>query len=173
MFSDLQSKLNRAIRAVIIDQGAGSDADTFVDFTSDNRELPNTTIDCGEASEHIPFTGNWRFPRVAIVLRDHAAIQPEEINTDAAWRAAMERYDKVRVALSRVGDSGEFDFMPGQLTTLGRALSVDDPENHADMEDFTVFWWNIVTLAAPRLSPDGNFFESGLQFDAIACNANF
>lgn len=168
---DLQSKLNRAIRAVLIEQGAGSTDDTFIEFTSADRAFPNTTIDSGNASEHVMFTGNWRFQNVSLTLRDSASSEDE--NPKAAQIAALERYDRIRAALTRVGDNGEFNFMPGELTTLGRALATESPEDDADMADFTVFWWNITSLSSPRIDPEANCFTASLQFDCIACNGNF
>lgn len=170
---DLQSKLARAIRAVLISEGAGSTDDTFIAFESSTKSLPNTLIDVGGASEQVPFTGNWRFPRVTIVLRDPAAVQPDDTNAASMWTAALARFDLVHNALSRVGDAGEFNFMPGELNTLGRALATDQPETDADMADFTVFWWNINQLSPPRLNAEGNYFEAALEFDAIACNGTF
>jgi hypothetical protein len=181
---DLQSKITRAIRALLISEGAGSTEDTFVEFTSDQRSLPNTTIDSGSATEHIMFTGNWRFTGVNVVLRDAATVQPDETNTQAARIAAQERYDLVRKALTRVGDNGEFTFLPSELTAAGRALAVDESsgsdaesvqraEDNADMADFTVFWWNITNLSSPRLNTEATAFEADMQFDCIACNGNF
>jgi hypothetical protein len=179
---DLQSKLNRAIRAVIIEQGAGSADTIFLAHTSDERGLPSTSIDSGDATEHVMFTGNWRFTSVTVTLRDSA--DPEQFAPTPPQVAATERYNLIRAALTRLGDNGEFNYMPGQLTTLGRALAVDESEgeipesaqfaaDNADMEDFTVFWWNTVALSSPRINAEAHCYESELRFDCIACNGNF
>lgn len=166
---DLQSKLNRAIQAVIIDQGAGTESDTLIEFTSEPRVPPLTSIDSGGADEHVMFSGNWRFAKVMVVLNDPATVEDE--NPKAAQIAALQRYNLVRQALTRIGDLGEFSFMPDELTTIGRALA-DAGEDNADMTDFTVFWWKIVGLSSPRINPEANCFEAQLQFDCIACNGN-
>ena len=176
---DLQSKLNRSIRALLIAEGAGSTEDTFTEISSATRQLPNTTIDSGSASEHVMFTGNWRFQNVTLTMRDNAAVQPDdEINSP--WVVAVERYNRIRVALSRIATSGSFAFLPGELTTAGRALAVSDGSesgdiiaaDNADMADLTVMWWNITGLSSPRFNSEADCFESELQFDCIACNGN-
>lgn len=180
--SDLQSKICRAIKALLISEGAGSEEDTYCEFSTADRTVPNTTIESGQAMEHVKFTGNWHFPGVIVSLRDPAMLQPEETNRNLAWKNATDRYNRVRIALSRIGPNGEFSFLPGELTNIGRGLAtavdssadaIQFAEDNADMADFTVFWWQIVGLNAPRVDATGNYFDSELRFDCIACNGNF
>lgn len=178
--SDLQSKICRAVKALLIAEGAGSALDTFVQFCSDPRTFPNTTIECPEGDELVKYSGIWKFSNVRVTMRDTATVQPAESNPNAAWIAATDRYNRIRTALSRVGDTGEFAFLPALLTTTGRALATSDgssagdqrAEDNADMATFTITWWHITGLSAPRLDAAGDCFESELQFECHACNGN-
>jgi hypothetical protein len=79
---DLQSKIPRAIRALIISTGVGNAGNTYAAFAASmsiNRGLPNTTIICdGEGMPDELGTGNFRFPEVRIIFRDNATPQPNQ-----------------------------------------------------------------------------------------------
>ena len=178
--SDLQSKINRAVRALLINSGAGSALDTFTELTSDTRAIPNTTIATGSGDELVKFTGLWKFPGLTVSMRDNAAVEADEANPNAAWIAALTRYNDVRTALSLIGDAGELNYTAGQITSAGRALAESDlteegdiiAADNADMANFTVTWWAITGLSSPRLNSENNCFESELQFECHACNGN-
>lgn len=178
--SDLQSKICRAVKALLLAEGAGSAGDTFVQFCSDPRTFPNTTIECPEGEELVKYSGIWKFTNVRVTMRDAATVQPTETNQNAAWIAATERYNRIHTALSRVGDNGEFTFLPALLTEAGRALADSDgsedgdqqQEDNADMATFTITWWHCTGLSAPRSDDAGTCYESELQFECHACNGN-
>jgi hypothetical protein len=178
--SDLQSKICRAVKAMLVSEGAGSAIDTFIELSSDPRPLPNTTISTGGGDELVKYSGIWKFQNVRVEMRDNATVQPTEINPVAAIVAATERYNRIRTALSRLGNSGEFTYTPALLTAAGRALAVSDgseegdqrAEDNADMAYFTITWWNITGLSAPQSNSEATCFESELQFECHACNGN-
>lgn len=181
--TDLQSKICRAVKALLIAEGAGSALDTFIELCSDPRTFPNSTISTGSADELVKFSGIWKFANVRLDLRDAGTVQPTESNPKAAIIAATERFNRIRTALSRVGDNGEFAYTPALLTAAGRALAVDesagtDPVitqralDNADMAYFTITWWHLTGLSAPRSDSEATCFESELQFECHACNGN-
>ena len=180
MASSLQSKLGRAIRALLIQQGAGSLADTVCELSSADRALPITTILTGDGAEHIPHTGNWRFGEVTLELHDSAVIEPDEVSQNRSWLDATERYSNVRDALGRIADSGNTLFMADAITAAGRALATSDGSaegdqqalDNADMAAFTVTWWHEIGLAAPTASDTGGFWEAQLKYDCICCNSS-
>lgn len=180
--SALQSKLARAIKALLVAEGAASENDTYFEFSSAERTLPNTTILTGQSDELVKYSGIWKFPNISITFRDNAAVQPDETNPNAAWLAAQARYSLVRDTLSRIGDDGSTMFMRGEITTAGRALAtaVDASEeavqkaaDNADMAQFTCTWWKDVDLGALRADAGGTFYEADLIFEAHAANSAF
>lgn len=169
-FSDLQSKICRAVRELIISKGAGSAEDTFAAPCSDDRSLPNTTITVGDGSM-ADAPGNWEH-RITIELRDSAAVQPGETNPQAPRIAANERFTRVVNAMTRSDDTHTLAYTAAQLTEIGRAMATADPENHEDMEDFTVIWLESVATGSSIKSGDGTFWAREIQFRCIAANAN-
>lgn len=179
--SDLQSKINRAVRAVLIAEGAGTVTDTIAAPSEMDRTLPNTTVVSGD-SQPFDGPGNWRFP-VTLVLRDEAVTQPTEINLEASRQTANGRLSGILNALNRSDDEHTLYYTALELTTKGRALAVDasggtDADSvqraadNADMADFTVLWWESVSVgaAAKTTATGATFWERTLDFSCVACN---
>ena len=179
---DLQSKINRAIRAVLISAGAGTLNDTYAAPASDDRQLPNTTIITGDG---IPFSGpgNWHFPEVTVLLRDSAVVQPATDAANTPRISANSRMTAVINALTLSDNISSLYYTAQQITALGRALAVD-PTNgsnpiaaqsaldNADMSDFTCLWWDVTSNGQPKKSENGAYWERELGFSCIACNAS-
>jgi hypothetical protein len=180
--SDLQAKINRAIRAVLIDQGAGGVGDTYAAITSEGRTLPNTTITTGDGVS-FDGPGNWYFPSILLNLRDSGLVQPNEPNPAAPRMSANDRMTGIYNALCRSDDEHTLDFTAKELTRLGRLLAVDqsggtDPDQvknalaNADMVDFTVLYWQSGLMGTPKKHDEkATFWERELEFSCIACNA--
>jgi hypothetical protein len=180
--SDIQSKLARAIRALLIADGAGSTEDTIAAPSDQERSLPLTAISVGDGD---PFDGpgNLKFP-VTLDLRDEAVTQPDETSDQATRRAANERLTNIVNALTKSDDDHTLYYTAARLTTLGRALAVDETSggdanaaqralDNADMADFTVLWWESMGVGSPgKVSGDGvSFWQRDLQFSCVACSA--
>lgn len=177
---DLQSKICRAVRALLIEESAGSTADTIASPSAAARSLPLTAINAGDAK---PFDGpgNWQMD-ISITLLDAAPVQPDEANDQASRISANERMTKVVDALMKSDDTHTTYYTAQRLTTLGRALAVSDGSasgdqralDNADMAEFTVLWWEADGIgSAGRISGDkGTFWERELKFNCVACNAN-
>lgn len=180
--SDLQSKICRAIRALLIAEGAGSALDTLAAPDYQSRELPLTAIMCGDGD---PFDGpgNFTFP-ITIDLRDEAVTQPTETNDQATRTAANARLSAIINALTKSEDGHTLYYTAARLTSLGRALAVDETSgssaaaaqraiDNADMAEFTVLWWESMGVGSPgKVAGNGvSFWQRELQFSCVACDA--
>ena len=179
---DLQSKICRAVRALLIEDGAGSTEDTIAAPSSVLRELPITAVMTGDGQ---PFDGpgNWQH-QVNLDLRDDAVNAPDEADTDTARIAANARCTKIVNALMLSEDGHTLDYTARRLTELGRALAVDESEGadeamalraaqNADMADFTVLWWEAAGQGAATISAgeSSTYWQRDLQFNCVACNS--
>ena len=179
--SDLQSKICRAIKALLIAEGAGSEEDTIAAPSQAARPIPNTTILAGDGT---PFSGpgNWQHP-VTIDLRDTALTQPEETNPNRTRIDANNRCTRIVNALTRSDDTHTLYYTAQQLTAAGRAMAtavnssaeaIQFAEDNADMAEFTVLWWEAVgsgTAQTMNGGEAGMFFQRDIQFNCVACNA--
>jgi hypothetical protein len=117
-------------------------------------------------------------------LLDEAATQPDELSNQATRVAANERLTNIHNALTKSDDDHTLYYTASRLTTLGRALSVDETAgsdagaaqralDNADMASFTVIWWDSMGVgAAGKSSGDtGAFWQRELQFSCVACSA--
>lgn len=166
---DLQSKICRAIRALLIEEGAGSTEDTIASPSSEQRTLPLTGISCGDGQ---PFDGpgNWQH-QINIELRDDAVNDPDDGDPDTARVVANARCTRIVNALMLSDDGHTLDYTARRLTTLGRALAADS--DNADMADFTVLWWGAAGQGTANLTSGDSsmFWQRDLQFNCVACNS--
>jgi hypothetical protein len=182
MAQDIQSQITRAVRALLIADGAGSAVDTIAAPSELPRSLPITTVTCGDGD---PFDGpgNQKF-RVTLDLLDEAATQPDESSNQASRVAANERLTNIVNALTKSDDDHTLYYTAAMLTTLGRALAVDETSgadadvaqralDNVDMAAFTVLWWESMGVgAAGKSSGDtGAFWQRELMFSCVACSA--
>jgi hypothetical protein len=179
--SDLQSKINRAVRAVLIDRSAATLDNCYAAPCSDARKLPNTTITTGDG---VPFggPGDWQFPDVMLNLRDDATVQINVADSATPRVSANERCTKICNALNRSDDEHTLDFMARELTRLGNLLAVDqsggaDPAqvqsalDNADMADFGVIFWQCELNGTPTKHDENTtFWERELGFSCVAMN---
>lgn len=166
---DLQSKICRAVRALLIEEGAGSTEDTIAAPNSEQRGLPLTAITTGDGQ---PFDGpgNWQH-QVNLELRDDAVNSPDESDPDTARVVANARCTRIVNALMLSEDGHTLDYTARRLTTLGRALASD--ADNADMADFTVLWWEAAGQGTASLTSGDSsmFWQRDLQFNCVACNS--
>ncbi len=180
---DLKTKVNRAVFALIVGNGVGTTDNTYPgETTSQDRTLPNTTIDAGECFEEDLQPGNFRFPNGKITFRDNAIVQPGDPNPNSAFLAAQQRVSAIIGQLVLSDDETTLDYTRRQLNAFGRALAVDptngdDPEasqsaaNNQDMTDLTFLYWRITDYGEPKKA-EGLYFEREISFECVACNSN-
>lgn len=179
--SDLQSKINRAIRALLMAAGAAVVGDTYAPPDGEGRTLPNTTVETLDGMEMTECPGLWRFPQVLLNLRDEAVAQPDEPSANAMWVAANARFSRIVSALTQTDTGTDYRVTAVAITQAGNALAVSDgtPEgdqrakDNADMADFTIQYWRPVSLPGAKKtgSDKETFWERELTFECVACGA--
>jgi hypothetical protein len=181
--TDLFSKIPRAVRAVLLDQGAVTIDNCYISLDSRSRTLPNTTIEVQGDGASFDGPGNFRFPAIVINLRDDAIVQPDEADPNGPRTRANARCTAIYNALCRSDDTHTLDYTAREITRLGQALAVDassgsDPvqaqfaADNSDMGDFCVMLWELEQIGAPKKTEDGTFWEREMVFSCVACNAN-
>jgi hypothetical protein len=177
---DLGSKITRAIRALLINAGAGTVDDTIAEPFSGKRELPLTNIASGDGVEMVECPGLYRFPAIILTLEDDATVQPFEVNSNAPLISANSRFSKIKNALMQTDTGTDLRLTAISITAAGNALAVSDgtPEgdkralDNADMADFTVQDWRAVSFPVAKLAGDkGTFWEREISFECVACAA--
>lgn len=182
--ADLQSKISRAVRAVLLDQGAAAADNCFADPDDGQRGLPNSTIIPGDSTA-FDGPGNFHFPAVRINLRDDANTQPDVADAVTPRVLANQRFAKIYNALCRSDDQHTMDYMARELTRVGNLLATDqsygkDPiqtlaaADNADMADFTVLYWWLEDIGGVAKHVEGEtYWEREMVFSCVACSLNF
>ena len=184
---DLQTKIPRAIAALIIGTNVGTVNNTYpgeATATVTNRTLPNQTITCGDGFEEDLQPGNFRFTGT-INFRDDGTTQPNETNLpNGPFIRAQQRVSPIITQLVLSDDGTTKDYTRRQLNAWGRkmaatvanggtASSDQDAANNADMADFTFIYWNITDYGTPKKTESGGtFVERDITFECVACNSN-
>lgn len=181
---DLETKIARAIAALIIGNGVGNSNNTYPGAaTSRDRILPNTSIVAGEGFEEDLQPGNFRFPAGQIIFHDDATIQPDDVSDQAPFLNAQQRVSAIVTQLVLSDDQTTQDYTRRQLNVFGRALAVDgsngsDPvqasaaANNLDMADLTLIYWRIVDYGQPKKQEHATYYERIVSFECMACNSN-
>jgi hypothetical protein len=180
---DLKTKVERAVFALIVGTGTGNSNNTFPgEATSQDRALPNTTIDAGEGIEADLQPGNFTFHTGKIIFHDDAVIQPGNPNPNGPFLAAQNRVSAIITQLVQSDDLTTQDYTRRQLNTFGRALAVavdpNDPKsvqlaaNNQDMPDFTLLYWRVTDYGTPKKEENVTFYERVVLFECAACNSN-
>jgi len=186
---DLKYKVERAIFALLIQNGVGTSNDTYPgEATPDiERTLPNQTISAGNGIEDGDASpGNFWFRSGEIIFHDNAIVPPDNADKRSAFAFAQQRTSKVIDPLVMSDDLATMDYTRRQLNAAGRALAVD-PTNgadatraqvaidNADMVDFTLIYWRVVergTVKKVNKDKDTWFYERVMGFECLACDSN-
>jgi hypothetical protein len=181
---DLKSKVQRAIASLLVGQGAAGSTwqNTFAgEYSSGNRDLPNTSIECLEGVEE-DFTGNYRF-HGRIVFRDDATLQPNVASPQTPFLNARQRVDQIIGLLVQTEDATTMDYSRMLINLYGNALAVDASngaisaatemaEANSDMTDFSMLYWRVTDYGqAQKMGAEGGlYFEREIGFECVACN---
>jgi hypothetical protein len=168
--TDLQSKINRAIRVYLIGQGAVSASNCFADPVSFQRSLPLTHISTGEGTAISDQPGNIHFPNVLIKMEDAAVVQPNMADPQTPRVNANTHWSAVATALKQSNDVYTLNYTAQQITAAARAWGASNPDD-ADLQQFTMLWWEPSMEGAPTRSEDGTFWAREIGFGCIACDA--
>lgn len=171
-FNRIRSKLNRAIVAYLIEQGAGTAEDTFPENSLPVRHYPVTTVRAGVAIPEPVLTGNRRVD-ILITIKGSAVKDPSKPDDISTARVAFDnRLALVGDALAQSDDNRTLRATALAITEAGRALAVSDPNGNADMVDFTVMQW--LNSGEGDVDPDdnGTAWQEGLKFSALCAPSN-
>ena len=180
-FTTLRSKLNRAICAYLVSQGAGSTKDTQPSFTQSTLAFPNTTVRATTGTPDPPFTGNYRI-QVWISIKGSASESTTEPNPDLRREEFDNRIATVADALMTGNGYNSLSDTANAITAAGRALAtVIDPNdpasvqfaaNNADMVDFTLIQWIDRGFGDGQADSQDCTWEEILIFEAYCCSSN-
>lgn len=179
-FNNIRSKLNRAIVAHLIAEGAGSAVDCTPFLSSGSKVIPCTVVRAKVGKPVIPFSGNYDII-VHITIRGTATVEIGEIDAEAARRAFDERVAATYDALMQTDDNQTLRYTAKSITSRGRALAVDDgsgaeatlkAQQNADMEDFTCLRVEDGGFGDPNPNDQESLWEEVLVFEMTACGSN-
>ena len=180
---DLQSKIARAIEALLISTGVSTAKECNVFPSSDKQTFPSTEIEVEEGIPEVLGSGVFRFPVVRLIFHDEGTVQPNQPDINRPYLDAQKRISANITVLMLSDDTTTLDYTARQLTAAGNALAmVPDVTNpvqvqvaadNADMADFTILQWLEGTYGSPkRVETEGTtYWERIVTFECVACNA--
>jgi hypothetical protein len=174
-YSSPRSKLDRAIVAYLIAQGVGDNTNIFPANSSRDRSLPNLTIHASGGSHEFPLSGTYRF-NVRVICKYPAAIQPDAADptNSETNRLAADALFAAAVDALMQGESGTSTLAvtATAITTAGRDLATTDPDNHADMADFTCIQWLDTGFDGGVPEEESSAWAEIATFQAVVTSAN-
>lgn len=180
-YSNLRSKLNRAIAAYLVSVGAGSIEDVAPANSAGSSKYPNTTVRATMSKADVALTGLRRIS-VQISIKGSATIGINEPNKDVSRLNFDTRVANTDDALMQTDDGQTLRATAGLIAAAGRALAVvvdpNDPKsvlfaaNNADMVDFTCQGWYDVGEGDGEANEEGCSWEEILMFEALCSPSN-
>jgi hypothetical protein len=141
-FSNLRSKLNRAITAYLVSVGGdcGTIANIFPANIASDKTYPNTTVRATLSQPEVQMTGIRRI-RVHIEIKGQPSGDPSEADIEKARVDFDKRVSATEDAMMQTEDGETFRETARLITAAGRALATNPDAtiaaNDADMVDFT------------------------------------
>ncbi len=165
----LDSKLDRALVAYLIEWGAGTADNCYPALRSLNKPLPNISIHTHELSlpDGDMFSGG-RIADVDIVItRSQIGESPLSTDTSNSKRLAFEQMaGDVCDALNEYGQSS--DLLCDAINAAAYAKAASEAANHSDLTDFAVDWL-IPTGESQGFTKEGNWQKTfKLQCGVVA-----
>ena len=139
-FQSPASKLERAIRALLVYQGKATFSNTYIAAESVDRTLPNRTIQTTSFNPTRPY----RPEGVCHLEIQHHVFEPlQPDQTNPANRVALDSFVGDTFDTLNLGGTNDQDMQPlaQAITNAGRYLATGpDAANNADMANFRVDW---------------------------------
>lgn len=160
----IRSKLDRALVLWIINQAAGTSADTVPAKSALDKNLPITICHTARAVEDPAYSGNFRCD-TDIIVRSIAApdlnqTAPTLKDSSDARVAAV--FDAFHVDLNTSGNE-----LAAQITTVARAAAVADPDTYSDLADLTLLDVRPVSEEG-AFDDEGNAWQDSLKLEIVA-----
>src|SRR3990167_5380522 len=134
-YHNLGSKLDRALVAYLIGQGAGTARDVLPSNHSGTREVPFTVVSAHRGTPNPAAVGTYDVD-VKVQIEGLAANQPGQRNRHQNRKQFDARGAKTYDALHLSTDGVSLLATADAITAAGRALAASDPDNDADMVAF-------------------------------------
>ena len=134
-YHNLGSKLDRALVAYLIGQGAGTARDVLPSNHSGTREVPFTVVSAHRGTPNPAAMGTYDVD-VRVQIEGLAGNQPGRGSRHQNRLLFDARVAKTYDALHLSTDGVSLLATADAITAAGRALAVSDPDNDADMVDF-------------------------------------
>lgn len=179
-FSNLRSKLDRAVAAYLIAQKVGTGTNVFPANRSGDIDLaegPVIIVRSHSGTPEHPLGGIWRF-RVEVSIHGSAAPQPTD-TSDQTERLALDQMTaQAGDALGQSADDMQsYQATADGITAAAQASAVVANSNNADLVDFTLQFWGVAGLDGgnPRAQGapmDTTVFKEFMDFEAVCCASN-
>lgn len=165
-FSNLRSKLARAVVAHLIESDAGTAADVLPFNAKGHKSLPNTTVIARAGRPEAQFTGNYRV-LLHIVVRGRSAQAVGDADLTRARREFDDRVAKTYDAMMQGADE-TLRYTAAAITTAAHAKAAASPATDADLADFTALW--LQDMGFGDGEPDeAGYWEEILAFEVVCC----
>jgi hypothetical protein len=165
---NLLSKNDRALVAFIIAGGAGTANDTFPAKTSREKETFPTTYCFSQSGtgEDFPYSGTYNI-KAKIQVQTMAAVNKDQDPSEPRLNSE-ERVAKTFDLFHNDVDSAA-DKLAADITAAARALAAADPDNHADLADYTC---QDVKLVSVEQDVEGDCWVDTLNLEMVSCPSN-
>lgn len=180
-YSNLRSKLNRAVVAYLIGAGCGAATDVLPANSKAVKSFPNTVVKSAVAKPEVRLSGIYRIT-LAIKIKGSSVQSVNASNTELPRTAFDTRVAKTFDALMQTDDETTLNVMCGLITDTGRALAavpanatpaqIKFAADNADMADFTVEGWFDSGFGDGEPDEEGADWEEILLFDVVCCSSN-
>lgn len=183
-YSNLRSKLDRAICAYLVSQGVGGDENILPFASPINSGYPNVVVHSVTSKPDPDFSGN-RWVQVHITISGSATKDPDKPDSQNPRVQFDNLVAAVGDALMQTDDDGQSLRATAELiTAAGRAtattVDLNDPvsvqfaEDNKDMADFTCQMWLDVSEGDGEITADeeGCAWKEVFVFNALACPSN-
>ena len=147
------SKFERALRALLVYQGKGTFANTYIAAESVERALPNRTLQTVAFNPTRPYRPEG-VCHLEIQHHFSAPLQPGVANPTN--RVALDAYVGDTFDTLNLGGTNDQDMQPlaTAITNAARYLASSDPTNNGDLVNFRCDWVQFDSPSLTRGKPD-------------------
>lgn len=170
------TQVERAIRALFVARGAATVADCFISNESALRDASVSPLSTGittiranaSSTADGELSGNEKFT-VSIQNKFGVKGDPTEENPLVNRTELDQRVGRQQLAMLRGNDSESLSLTRDDLTTYGRELADTDPDNEADMEEFTCLFVRYLGMTRGEPEDDSCSWVEVRNFEIAAC----
>jgi hypothetical protein len=178
-YSNLRSKLNRAVAAYLIGAGVGPAASikpANVRTPKVFTDSVNTTVRARLGKPDIKFSGNYNI-LLHLIIRGSAMTSNEQPGDEDARQLFDARIAAVYDAMMQSDNGTGLEWAANAITDAGRALATTDiwddapASAHADMADFTMLDLQDGGFGDANPNEQEHIWEEILVFECVVCGS--